>query len=83
MSTIVHVREGGGIRNVHVDKMFGKILTPTRRHEFIFGDMNMGCDLLLHLGLSLGTYLKVILNQICGANVQIRKHIMIVVSIKK
>ena len=55
------------------------ILTPTCRHEFIFGDMNMGCDLLLHLG----AYLKVILNQICGENVQIRKHIMIAVSMKK
>ena len=66
-------------------KCLGKfcILTPTRRHEFIFGDMNMGCDLLLHLGLSLGAYLKVILNQICEENVQIRKQIMIAVSIKK
>ena len=64
MSTIVHVREGGGIRNVHVDKIFGKcsILAPTRRHKFIFGNVNMGCDLLLHFGLALGTYLKVILN---------------------
>ena len=37
MSTIVHVREGGGIRNVHVDKMFGKcsILAPTSRHKLI------------------------------------------------
>ena len=25
MSMIVHVMEGGGIGNVHVDKMFGKI----------------------------------------------------------
>ena len=66
-------------------KCLGKfcILTPTRRNEFIFGDMNMECDLLLHLGLSLGAYLKVILNQICGENVQIRKHIMIAVSINK
>ena len=59
MSTIVQVWEGGGIGNVHVDKMFGKcsILAPTCRHKFIFGNMNMGYDLLLHLGLSLGTYL--------------------------
>ena len=47
--------------------------------KFTLGIMNMGCDLLLHLG----AYLKVILNQICGENVQIRKHIMIAVSIKK
>ena len=62
-------------------KCLGKfcILTPTRRHEFIFDDMNMGCDLLLHLG----AYLKVILNQIFEENVQIRKQIMIAVSIKK
>ena len=25
MSTIVHAREGGGLRNVHVDKIFGKM----------------------------------------------------------
>ena len=59
MSTIVHVREGGGIRNVHVDKMFGKcsILAPTCSHEFTFGNVNVGCNLFLHLGLPLGAYL--------------------------
>ena len=25
MSTIVHAREGGGLRNVHMDKSFGKM----------------------------------------------------------
>ena len=25
MSTIVHAREGGGLRNVHMDKIFGKM----------------------------------------------------------
>ena len=25
MSTIVHAREGGGLGNVHVDKIFGKM----------------------------------------------------------
>ena len=64
MSTIVHAREGGGLGNVHVDKIFGKysILAPTSRHKFIYGNINIGCDLLLFLGLSLGTCLKVILN---------------------
>ena len=41
MSTIVHVREGGGIRNVHVDKMLREDLDLS-----IFCQMNIEREML-------------------------------------
>ena len=82
MSTIVHAREGGGIKNVHVEIFLGNLvfwLLCVDISKFILWYYEHGMGFIAKFG----AYLKVILSQIHEANVQIRKHIMIVFSIKK
>ena len=37
MSTIVHAREGGGLRNVHMDKIFGKMQFFAASEDYVIG----------------------------------------------
>ena len=39
MSTIVHAREGGGLGNVHVDKIFGKMYNFLLLNEYFYSHM--------------------------------------------